>query len=107
MSEKFSESTGKVIGEYTWLIVDALLLLFLLAALLSYKDLDESMRLLFRGTFVAFWFYVWISGLHLLIYLRRTDRELEMPGVISYSLFVLKLVPIGATVLWANHRGLF
>lgn len=69
MSEKFSEAVGKVVGEYTWLMVDALLLLLLLASTLAYKDFDEPMRVLLRGAFVAFWGYAWISGLHLLIYL--------------------------------------
>lgn len=106
MSEKFSEAVGEVVGEYTWLMVDALLLLLLLASLLSYKDLDEPMRILFRGVFVAFWGYVWISGLHLLIYLRLTERKKAMPAFASYPLFGAKLGLILATVYWAHHRGL-
>jgi hypothetical protein len=106
MSEKFSESVGKVVGEYTWLVVDALLLLFLLASTLAYKDFDEPMKVLFRGVFVAFWGYVWISGLHVLIYLRVTERNQPMPGVVSYSLFTLKLALIVGVAYWAHLRGL-
>jgi hypothetical protein len=62
MSEKFSEAVGNVVGDYTWLVVDALILLMILAALLGYKDFDESMQTLLRGMIVAFWGYVSISG---------------------------------------------
>jgi hypothetical protein len=106
MSEKLSESVDKVVAAYTWLMSDALLLLLLLASTLAYKDFDEPMRVLFRGVFVAFWAYVWLSGLHLLIYLRHSARGKQMPGFLSYSLFALKLALIGAVSYWAHHRDL-
>src|SRR5262245_37326323 len=106
MSEKFSEAVGKVVGEYTWLLVDALLLLFLLAATLAYKDFDEPMRLLFRGGLVAFWTFVWISGLHLLVYLRVTERGKRMPAIVSYSCFAAKLAVILLFAIWARSKGL-
>ncbi len=106
MSEQYSESLGKVVREYTWLMVDALLLLFLFASLLAYKDFDDQMKLLFRGIVVAYWGYIWISGLHLLIYLRRTEASKKMPGYISYPLFGLKLVLISGLAYWAYRRGL-
>ena len=102
MSQKLSEA----LSDYAWLIVDALLLLLLLAALLAYNDFDDSMRTLFRGVFVAFWGYVWISGLHVLIYLRRAERQLRMPAVVSYCLFALKLALVGGVALWAYSREL-
>lgn len=106
MSENFSDSVGAVVGEYTWLVVDAFLLLFLLTATLAYKDFDEPMKVLFRGVFVAFWGYVWISGLHVLVYLRVSERDKPMPGIVSYSLFTLKLALIGGVAYWANYRAL-
>ena len=106
MSETFSESVGKAVRGYTWLMVDALLLLFLMTSVLAYKDFDEPMRVLLRGIFVAFWGYVWISGLHLLIYLRHVDRSKPMPGLFSYSLFGLKLAVVVGTAYWAYQRGL-
>ena len=106
MSENVSGSFGKLVGEYTWLMVDTLLLLFLLASLLAYKDFDEPMKVLLRGTFVAFWAYVWVSGLHLLIYLRSAQRDTEMPSGASYTLFAVKLALIAATAYWAHQRGL-
>ena len=106
MSDKLPDSISEAIGTYTWLFVDALLLLFLLAGLLSYGDFDEPMRVLFRGAFLAFWAYVWISGLHLLVYLRRAYADKSMPAAVSYSLFGLKLLVVFATILWACRRGL-
>ena len=106
MSESFSDSVGKAIREYTWLMVDGLLLLFLLASTLAYKDFDEPMRLLIRGLVVTFAAYTWISGLHLLVYLRMLDRSKPMPGLVSYSLFALKLVVIGLFVFWAYRNGI-
>jgi hypothetical protein len=106
MSEKFSEAVGKVVGEYTWLMVDALLLLFLLAATLAYRDFDEPMRLLFRGGLIAFWAFVWVSGLRMLIYLRVTERGRNMPAILSYTCFAGKLGIILLFAIWAHSRGL-
>lgn len=106
MPGSFSDSVGRAIRTYTWLMVDGLLLLFLLASTLAYKDFDESMRLLFRGLVVTFAAYTWISGLHLLIYLRMVDRSKPMPGFASYTLFGLKLVVIWLFIFWAYRNGI-
>lgn len=105
-SAKFSESVGHAVREYTWLAVDAFMLLLLITALLGYREFDEQMRTLVRGAIVAFWWYAWVSGLHLLVYLRHVDRALPMPAFASYPLFCSKLLVIGVFAWWAQTNGL-
>ncbi len=104
MAEKFSEAVGAVVQDFSWLIVDALVLLLLLGSLLAYKDFDDSMRLLIRGVLVYALGLFWISGFHLLVYLRRSDRQKAMPGLASYTFYMLKFILFMALVFWAAHR---
>ena len=105
-SAQFSQSVGHAVREYTWLAVDAFVLLLLITAVLGYHELDDPMRVFVRGAFVAFWWYGWLSGLHLLVYLRQVDRGKLMPAFASYPIFCSKLLVLGLFTWWATHNGL-
>ncbi len=106
-SSKFSESVGKTVREYTWLIVDAFILLLLLTSLLGYKEFDAPMRAFLRGAIVAFWWHAWLSGLHLLVFLRHVDRSKPMPAYASYPIYGAKLIVISAFAWWCFYQGIF
>jgi hypothetical protein len=87
-------------------MVDALLLLLLMTAFFGYRDFDDPMRIFVRGATVAFFAYIWISGLHLLIFLRHEYRGKAMPGLISYGLFLAKAGVLCGMAYWAHTRTL-
>ncbi len=73
MSRDTVETFGRFVWGYSWLIADAVMVFVVFSMLLGYGDLDEPSKVLLRGMVVGLWFYVWISGFHILLYIRHCD----------------------------------
>jgi hypothetical protein len=100
-----SSELGKVLQDYTWLVVDFFLFLLLISFFLGYKDFDQNMRLFLRGAFVfSLWFFS-LSGFHILIVIHHLKAD-NMPAWLSYVLFLMKPIIVGAFFYWAVVKGL-
>jgi hypothetical protein len=97
---------GKLVNTYTWLVADFFLFLLLATFFLGYKDFDLEMQRFVRGAFIfSMWFFC-VSGLHILIIIHLYNQDKEVPGWISYPLFLMKPLLIGGLFLWANSQNL-
>src|SRR3972149_10910734 len=95
----FATELGKLVNSYTWLVADFFLFLLLATLFLWYRDFDTDMQRFVRGAFIfSLWFFT-ISGLHILIVIRLYRIGKEVPGWISYPLFLMKPLLIGGFFL--------
>jgi hypothetical protein len=106
MSENLSQAVAKGVENWPWLVVDVFLVILELGALVGYKELDEPMRLFVRGMFVVCLGYFWLTGLHMLIFVRCVNQSRPMPWFVSYSLFGLKLAILVGFAIWINQHGI-
>lgn len=111
MSRETFESFGRVVWEYSWLIADAVVLFMVFSLILGYGELDANGRALLRILVVGLWFYVWVSGFHLLLFIRHVDNarpgeEKIFPWWKSFSCYLSKGLIIVAVGVWAYCKGL-
>ena len=97
---------GKLVNNYTWLVADLFLFLLLATFFLGYKDFDHEMQRFVRGAFIfSMWFFC-VSGFHILTIIRFWNKDKDVPGWITYPLFLLKPMLVGGFFLWANSQNL-
>ncbi|NER60878.1 hypothetical protein G3435_14655 [Pseudomonas sp. MAFF212428] len=112
MSKDAVETFGRFVWEYSWLIADAVMVFVVLSMLLGYGELDAPSRVLLRGMLVGLWFYVWVSGFHLLLYIRHCDGadDSNNPGILpwwkSFPCYLIKGGIIGVLLWWSDKKGL-
>ena len=112
MANDITPTLKRLLGDYTWLILDVFVFIILLALFLGYKDYDYKMQGFLRSMLVfSLWIFS-ISGFHLLVFLRlytmKHDlpaREQLLPWWISYPLFLMKPAVIGIFFWWVCYKG--
>jgi hypothetical protein len=97
-TDKLTETIGKTITSFTWLIYDVLLLILTITLFLGYKDYDIKMQGMMRGMIALSFITFYMSSLHILIWIRVMNKGKEMPFYFSYGCHLIKAAALGGYI---------